>query len=137
MQIIKKIKNNERFREILRFGITGGISFIVDYGILLILTSYFGVNYLISSAISFTMSVIVNYYLCKLWAFEGASHNNDKKVVIVFLGSSVIGLGFNQVFMWLFVSIISIDYRVAKVITTILVMIWNYIMKRKALVQKK
>ena len=137
MELIKKIKENKRFKEIFRFGITGGISFVVDYGILLLLTSMVGINYLISSAISFTVSVIVNYYLCKLWAFEEARENTSKKVIIAFVGSSVIGLGFNQIFMWLFVSVIEIDYRIAKIITTMLVMIWNYIMKRKALVQNK
>lgn len=135
MEHVKKLKDNKRFREIIRFGITGGICFLVDYGILLSLKSGLGINYLISSAISFSVSVIVNYYICKLWTFEGANNNNDKKVVIAFVGSSVIGLVLNQIFMWGFVSIASIDYRIAKIITTFLVMIWNYTMKRKALVK--
>lgn len=133
---IKELKNNKRFMEVFRFLITGGLSFVVDYGILIGLTTGLSVNYLISSAISFTVSVIVNYYLCVLWVFDGADKSNDKKVVIMFVGSSVIGLIFNQILMYLFVSILGIFYMVAKIITTAIVMVWNYVMKKMALVRK-
>ena len=133
--IIKRLKSNKNLMEITRFVITGGLSFIVDYGILIGLTYVFGINYLISSAISFTISVIINYFLCLLWAFEGASKNNDKKVVIMFVASSVVGLLLNQILMWIFVSVTHIHYSIAKIITTLLVMIWNYVMKKKALVK--
>ena len=133
---IKELKNNKRFMEVFRFLITGGLSFVVDYGILIGLTTGLSVNYLISSAISFTVSVIVNYYLCVLWVFDGADKSNDKKVVIMFIGSSVIGLIFNQILMYLFVSILGVFYMVAKIITTAIVMVWNYVMKKMALVRK-
>ena len=119
-----------------RFLKTGGLSVGGDYGILIGLTTGLSVNYLISSAISFTVSVIVNYYLCVLWVFDGADKSNDKKVVIMFIGSSVIGLIFNQILMYLFVSILGIFYMVAKIITTAIVMVWNYVMKKMALVRK-
>ena len=133
---IKELKNNKRFMEVFRFLITGGLSFVVDYGILIGLTTGLSVNYLISSAISFTVSVIVNYYLCVLWVFDGADKSNDKKVVIMFIGSSVIGLIFNQILMYLFVSILGVFYMIAKIITTAIVMVWNYVMKKMALVRK-
>ena len=133
---IEKLKNSKRFMEMFRFVITGGLSFIVDYGILIGLTTGLSVNYLISSAISFTVSVIVNYYLCVLWVFDGADKSNDKKVVTMFIGSSVIGLIFNQILMYLFVSILGVFYMIAKIITTAIVMVWNYVMKKMALVRK-
>ena len=133
---IKELKNNKRFMEVFRFLITGGLSFVVDYGILIGLTTGLSVNYLISSAISFTVSVIVNYYLCVLWVFDGADKSNDKKVVTMFIGSSVIGLIFNQILMYLFVSILGVFYMIAKIITTAIVMVWNYVMKKMALVRK-
>lgn len=130
MENIKRFIKNDRFIEIFRFCITGGVSFVIDYGILFILTEFAGLNYLISSGISFTVSVIVNYFMCVRWVFEAKNANG--KSVTIFIGSSVVGLILNQIFMWLFVEIFGAFYMVAKIITTLLVMFWNYVAKRKA-----
>lgn len=131
MEKIKAFLKSDRFAEIFRFGITGGVSFLVDYGILFVLTEFWGINYLISSGISFTVSVILNYLMCILWVFKGVKQN-DTKSIVLFIGSSVVGLFINQILMWFFVEKIHIYYMVAKIIATIIVMIWNYVAKRKA-----
>ena len=71
--------------------------------------------------------------MCVKWVFD--AKDMDSKSVIAFVGSSVIGLGLNQIFMWVFVEIFGMFYMVAKIITTILVMFWNYVAKRKAVVK--
>ena len=76
------------------------------------------------------------YIMTNNHVVDGADKSNDKKVVIMFVGSSVIGLIFNQILMYLFVSILGIFYMVAKIITTAIVMVWNYVMKKMALVRK-
>ncbi|MDO4287879.1 MAG: GtrA family protein [Eubacterium sp.] len=131
-KLIQFLKS-ERFAEIFRFAVNGGVSFVVDYAVLFILTEFFDVNYLISSGISFTLSVIVNYLICVLWVFKNVK-KNDTKTVVLFVGSSVIGLLINQVLMWFFVEITGLYYMIAKIIATIIVMIWNYVAKRKAVV---
>lgn len=125
-------KNKQLFYEILRFCVSGGASFIVDYGLMVILKEFCGINYLIATAISFTVSVILNYILCVTWAFKGVDKNNKTAIVIFFI-TSVVGLGLNELFMWLFVDIAHVYYMIAKIITVVLVMIWNYITKKKAL----
>ena len=50
--------NREKFLEFVRFCFVGGLSLIVDCGILFCLTDFFGVHYLYSAGISFTVSVI-------------------------------------------------------------------------------
>ena len=56
--------------QILKFGIVGVIAFIIDYGILILLTEVFNIYPLISAAISFTIYVIFNYISSVKWVFD-------------------------------------------------------------------
>ena len=90
--------------QVLKFGVVGGTAFLIDYGIMIALTEFCGINYLISSGISFVVSVIYNYILSVHWVFDVDKDGDKKKEFIVFILLSVIGLGLNQLLMWVFVS---------------------------------
>ena len=122
--------------EFIRFALVGGLCFIIDYGLMVALKELLGVHYLIAAAVGFTVSVIVNYILCVVWAFKGVEKTN-KVVMAAFFMTSLVGLGLNELFMWIFVDFIHISYLIAKIVTAVLVMIWNYITKRKALYMKR
>ena len=117
--------------EIFRFDLVGGASCEVDYALLYFCTEWLGFHYLYSAAISFTVSVIVNYWLCVVFVFAGAGKQTGKQAAL-FIGSSVAGLGINQVCMWLFVEKFGLHYMLAKIAATFIVMFWNYVMKRNA-----
>lgn len=123
---------NERFLEIVRFCFVGGLSLIVDCAVLFGLTEFFNVHYLYSAGISFTVSVIFNYWLCVKYVFKNAKKQTPKQAAI-FIGSSVVGLGLNQICMWLFVEIVALHYMLAKLGATVIVTLWNYVAKRKAI----
>ena len=122
---------NKRKWEILRFLLVGGACFFVDYFLLYAFTEYIGFSYLISAGVSFTISCIVNYFLCVAWVFSQAKKQNMKQGV-VFISSSIAGLGINQLCMWGFVELMAIHYMIAKIFAAAIVMVWNYILKRKA-----
>ena len=128
--------NNKLFAQIIKFGFVGGTSFLIDAGILFLLTEFVGVHYLISGAISFTASVIYNYILSIKWVFDAKEDVNKVQELAVFIGLSVIGLGLNQLFMWLFVDIFHIYYMLSKIIATAIVMVYNFV-TRKILIEKK
>ena len=123
---------HERLLEIIRFCFVGGLSLLVDCAVLFGLTEFFGVHYLYSAGISFTVSVIFNYWLCVVYVFKGAKKQTPKQAAI-FIGSSIVGLGLNQVCMWFFVEIVALHYMIAKLGATAIVTLWNYVAKRKAI----
>ena len=121
----------ERMLEIIRFCFVGGVSFLMDYSILFVLTEFAGVYYLYSSAISFSITVVFNYWLCVIYVFKDAQRQSARRAII-FFGTGVVGLGLNQLCMWFFVDVAGLYYMIAKIFATAIVTIWNYITKRKA-----
>ena len=134
----KTMKRNSRnlFQQIIKFGFVGGTAFIIDAGVLFILTEFFNIHYLISGAISFTASVIYNYILSVRWVFDARTDVNKAQELTVFIGLSVIGLGLNQVLMWIFVDKLNIYYMLSKIIATAIVMVYNFI-TRKLFIERK
>lgn len=122
--------------QIIRFGFVGFLCFFIDYGIMVFLTEIVNIPYLISSGISFTVSVIVNYLLSVTFVFETDKNKNKVKEFIVFVFLSVIGLGINQLCMWFGVEILHISYMIVKIGATAVVMVYNFI-SRKLVIEKK
>ena len=136
-------------QEILRFVITGGVSFVVEFILLVVLRDTAGLPTLLANAIAFTVSVIVNYFLCLLWVFQGAQGGSRGKQAVFFL-TSLIGLALNELIMFVLGAVLGENtvlfsfagravsmYMVNKVIATLLVMVWNYFSKRAVLTHSK
>lgn len=120
------------FEQIVKFGLVGFLCFFIDYGIMVFLTEIININYLSSSGISFTVSVIVNYVLSLTFVFDTKKGNKIKEFVI-FVVLSVIGLGINQVLMWFCVDILGIFYMISKIGATAVVMVYNFITRKLVL----
>ena len=122
--------------QIFKFGIIVALAFVIDYGIMILLTEVFNVNYLISSGISFTISVIFNYICSMKYVFVSRDDMSKQKEFIIFVILSVIGLGINQIIMWLMVDKLGIFYAIVKLFATAVVMVWNFV-TRKIFLEKK
>lgn len=119
--------------QILKFGVVGGIAFIIDYGILFLLAKVIGLNELISAAISFIISLTFNYFLSTKWVFE--AKKQTPKEVIIFVLLSVVGLGINEVLIYLGTKKLGIDVMIVKLFATAIVMVYNFI-TRKLIIEK-
>lgn len=129
---------NKLLNQIVKFGFVGVIATIIDYCIMILLTEVFHIPSLISSAISFTISVIFNYIASVKWVFEVDKEKNSKqKEIIVFIILSVLGLGINTLIMYLMDKKFGIDYRISKLFATGVVMCWNFITRKIFLERKR
>ena len=102
-------------KQIMKFGVVGGSAFVIDYGIMIFLTEVFHINYLISSGISFAVSVIFNYVMSVKWVFEVEENRDKKQEFALFVVLSIIGLGINQLIMWLAVEKFRVFYMISKI----------------------
>lgn len=115
--------------QFFKFGVVGVIAFIVDYLSLYLLTEFLNVYYLISSILSFLLSIIVNYLLSIKWVFD-IKKKQSFKDVIIFTLLSAIGLLINLLVMYLSVEVLKIHYMIGKLIATFIVMIWNFVTRK-------
>ncbi|MBQ5778153.1 MAG: GtrA family protein, partial [Oscillospiraceae bacterium] len=86
--------------QLIKFGIVGVVAAIVDVGVLVALRELLKLDVLLSSAVSFSVSVVVNYFLSMRFVFKGKKQGVLREFVI-FVVLSVGGLGLNQLIMWL------------------------------------
>lgn len=129
-----KEKMKHLFDQILKFGVVGVIAFFIDYSLLYTLTEFCHIHYMISSVISFTVSLIFNYIASIYWVFDVKQKQTFKEVT-VFVVLSVIGLGINQLVMYLMTDVGSIYYMLSKLVATAIVMVWNFV-TRKIFIEK-
>ena len=145
----EKQGGENRLKEAIRFAVSGGVCFLIEFAVLVILRDKAGLDTLIAAPVAFLVSVIVNYLMCVKWVFDGAGEQGNAQR-IGFLITSGIGLGLNEALMFLFRVLLGEDaavlqlfgftvtmYMVNKVMATVIVMIWNYFTKRRILKKGK
>lgn len=140
--------NKDRIREVVRFLIAGIAGFVVELVVLIILKEKFNMDTLIATPIAFVLSVVVNYVMCALWVFPNSRQQSNGRKIAFFITSAV-GLLINELFMFLFriiwgeeqiiINVFSLTislYVINKILSTCIVMIWNYFTKRQILTSK-
>lgn len=128
-------KTNNLLIQLIRYTIVGGLAFVVDFGLLFVLTEYAGLHYILSATCSFIAGLLVNYYISTAWVFESSIKSKQIEFTLFAL-IGVVGLGLNDLLIWIFTEKFQIYYMLSKLITAVLVYLWNFL-GRKYLVFNK
>jgi putative flippase GtrA len=125
-----KNKTNNTLIQLFRYTFVGGFAFIFDFGSLFILTEYFNIYYLVSAAIAFLLGLTINYCLSVTWVFEKRSTKSKQIEFVIFALIGIIGLVLNEFFIWFFTEMVNIHYLFSKLISTALVYLWNFFIRK-------
>jgi putative flippase GtrA len=118
-----------------RFLVVGLVSFAFDYGLFFVLFHYFGVQYIVASTISFSLSLILNYFLTLKFVFEAKKDRNVALEFAIYVGLNIVALGLNQLILFLTVDWVGLDPLVGKLVATAVVLVYNFI-SRKLLIER-
>ena len=125
------------FIQLFRYTLVGGLAFVVDFGLLFFLTEYVRLHYLISATISFLAGLLVNYVISTQWIFRDSNIKNKKVEFILFGLIGVIGIILNNVIIYLFTDVVGLYYMLSKLVTAIIVYMWNFLGRRYFLFNAK
>ncbi|MBR5586566.1 MAG: GtrA family protein [Clostridia bacterium] len=122
--------------QLIKFGVVGVIAAAVDMGVLVALKELLYVDVLYASAISFCVSVTVNYILSMAFVFKSKNQSKVKEFII-FVLLSVGGLCLNQLILWIGVRFTTIYYLIVKILAMVIVPIYNFVTRKIFLESKE
>lgn len=125
-------KRKHLYIQIFKFVVVGGIATLIDWAIYYILFNYFHIFPLISNIISYSISVIYNFIMSVKWVFD-TKDKSMKRLLFEFIVLSLIGLIISEFIIWFFLEILSFDSIIAKILSTLIVMVINFILRKKVL----
>lgn len=112
--------------QFVRYFFVGGVSFLVDFTTLWLLKDGLGFHYLGATAIAFIAGLSVNYLISIKWVFGKRNINNRFFEFIIFAVIGVVGLILTELGMWALTGGLGVHYLLSKVLTTVIVYIWNF-----------
>ncbi len=123
-------KNSHRLVEFFRYFIVSLVALSADFLLLYILTSFAGIYYLISAVFSYLTGLVVNYLLSTYWVFAKRKISNRVVEFSIFAIIGIIGLGTNELLMWLFTSVLLIHYMVSRIFSAGIGYVWKYFVRK-------
>lgn len=122
--------NNRISVQSIRFILVGSVTFTFDFFILVLFIELFEINYFISAIAGFISGSVLNYILSINWVFKSEKFRNRYYEFSYFILFTVLGLLLNQLIMYCSVELLVIFYPIAKIISLIIVTIFNYTTKK-------
>ena len=118
------------FIQLVRYCLSGGVAFAVDFGIMILLREVAHLPEVVSGTISFGIGLIITYLLSILWIFDKRRMKRQWLEFLTFAIIGAIGLMLTYYLMSFFINRYATHYMVAKILTTIIVTLWNFIAKK-------
>ena len=113
-----------KYKEIIMYLVFGVLTTVVNIVVYFLSAELLHINYLISNALAWFLSVLFAYITNRKYVFESSSQNILKEAVSFFSSRLATGI-LDMVLMWLFVNDV-----IAKVIVNVIVVVLNYVLSK-------
>ena len=123
-------------KEVISYLIFGILTTLVNIMVYTFCNDVLQIQYLISNAIAWIVSVLFAYLTNRKYVFE--SHNSSIiNELVKFIGARVSTGIMDMLLMWLFVDVLSMQSMISKIIVNVVVVILNYIFSKLFIFQEE
>ena len=115
----------------VKYSVVGGIAFLIDFSVFYMAVTFVEIGYFVSGIYGFVVGVFVNFILARKYVFYDCS---KVKETVEFFGVyfiSGVGLFIHQLTIYMLVEFAGSDVYIAKILASIIVLLWNYSIRRK------
>lgn len=136
MKKIVALLKSESIKELFLYLIVGGLATIVEWAGFYFFCNILPVQYLLATTLAYIVSTFANWLLGRILVFRKPSKQSLAKEILSIYLVSIVGLLGNLAIMFVMVQLLSLDKMFSKIVATILVFAYNYLI-RKFLIYKK
>ena len=128
---------NSTLLQFFRNALVGSFAFVLELGLMYLLTECAHVYYLWSSVFSSLCAGGINYLLSTIWVFNQSKVKNKPLEFILFTAIGALGLVLNVFFLWILTDCIGIYYMFSKIVAMILVFTLIFFIRKYVLFTTK
>jgi Predicted membrane protein len=119
---------NGKLKHLSRFSIIGVINTLIDFTVFTIFNSLFGVSYILSQGLGYSLGVANSFLLNKKWTFEDRKANKKSFYEFLqFIVVNLISLIITMMAMNLLVKNCNLNVYISKIMVTIIAQITNFL----------
>ncbi len=120
--------NRKTILQFVSFASVGVIGTAVHYFVLIVCVVFFYFSPILASSLGCLSGMSVNYFLNYKITFK--SQKNHREACSKFFAVAALGFIWNLLLMYVFCEVLFINYLFSQIISTILILFWNFLLNK-------
>ena len=134
----KALELYRKYREMILYLVFGGLTTLVNIFSYFVLTDVGEIQYLVSTAIAWVLSVLFAYFTNRVWVFQSTASGTKAilREIGSFFGCRLLSGAIDMGIMFLCVSVLGLPDKLIKILANVVVIILNYLFSKLFIFKK-
>lgn len=117
--------------------IAGGVTFVTEYIIFVLLFSVISINVLIANTAAFVCGILISFMLNRGWSFKKSAFKHSKATQsILYIALAVTNLGLTSIALTTF-NFLGVREEVTKILMMCAIALWNFIIFSRVIFRQR